>query len=70
MLSTPYWVRVLATIEEARFILQQMCENHLGHYQQAAVEPMDLASLEIACMGDPETATVKVIKRVLNGWAT
>ena len=42
---TPLRVRVLDTIEErseeARFIPQQMCENHLGHYQQAAVEPTD-----------------------------
>ena len=42
---TPLRVRVLDTIEEgseeARFNPQQMCQNHLGHYQQTAVEPTD-----------------------------
>ena len=45
--------------EEARLIPQQMCQNHLGHYQQAAAEPVDNIIRDKA---NPETATVKVMK--------
>ena len=54
---TPLRVRVLDTIEErseeARLISQQVCQDHLGHYQQAAVEPTDNITRDKAKVGRP-----------------
>ena len=60
---TPLQVRVLDTIEErseeARLISQQVCQDHLGHYQQAVMEPMDDITRDKAKVGSPRDCYIE-----------